>query len=177
LTVRDSPDPTTIATRPAVPADLPLVRRTLYTALAWDPEDPIPPFEAVVDHPKIAVYHEGWMRPGDAGVVAESGDRFVGMAYCRLFPAGGESQGFYDEETPELAVAVEAGCRARGIGSRLIRELLAALAASGVERISLSVAPGNPARRLYGRLGFREVRSDEHGALMVAELEGGTEGD
>ena len=166
----------TITTRAAVPADLPLVRRTLYAALAWDPEDPIPPFDEVVDHPQIAVYHEDWMRPGDAGVVAESGSGFAGMAYCRLFPAGGASQGFYDEETPELAVAVEAPLRGRGIGARLVGELMDDLAGDGVPRLSLSVATLNPALRLYQRLGFREVRRDEHGILMVADLEGGAGG-
>ncbi|MCB2224480.1 MAG: GNAT family N-acetyltransferase [Actinobacteria bacterium] len=163
--------PGSLTIRPAVTGDLDLVRWALYTALAWDPEDPIPPFEAVVDHPKIAVYHAGWMRPGDAGVVAEVDGEAVGMAYCRLFPDGGDSQGFVDEETPELAVAVRAEHRDRGIGGRLITALFEMLAAAGVRRMSLSVSAGNPAERLYRRLGFRTEREEEGGDLvMVADL-------
>lgn len=124
----------------------------------------------MVEHPKVAVYHRGWMRPGDAGVVAEVGGEFVGMAYCRRFESGGDSQGFYDEETPELAVAVEEGSRGKGIGERLIRELSDVLRSIGVERMSLSVSNGNPAERLYLRLGYREVTRKEDGILMVADL-------
>ena len=54
--------------RPATGADLPIVKQTLYLAVSWDPDDPIPPFAEVVDHPEMAIYHDGWMRPGDAGV-------------------------------------------------------------------------------------------------------------
>ncbi len=156
-------------TRPAGPDDLPLVRRTLYTTLAWDPAGPILPFEVAVDHPKIEVYHVGWMRPGDAGVVAEVDGEFVGMAYCRLFEDGEGSQGFYDAETPELAVAIEAGFRGRGIGERLIVELSEEIRSGGAERMSLSVSRGNPAIHLYLRLGYREVSQGKGGILMVAE--------
>lgn len=159
-----------VITRPAVPEDLSLVRRTLHTALAWNPADPIPPFEVVVDHPGIEVYHIGWMRLGDAGVVAEVNGEFVGMAYCRLFEDGGGSQGFYDAGTPELAVAVEAESRGRGIGERLIVELSDVVRAGGAERMSLSVSQGNPAIRLYLQLGYREVSEHDGNILMVADL-------
>lgn len=156
--------------RPATAEDIEGVEWTLYTALAWDPEDPIPPMDVVISHPKIAVYHEGWMRPGDDGVVAEAEGRRVGMAYCRLFEESGDSQGFYDAETPELAVAVDHGHRGSGIGEALIRALHGRLVAAGVERMSLSVSIGNPAVRLYERLGYREVSRHDDGILMVADL-------
>lgn len=156
--------------RTATSDDHELVRWTLFTALAWDPEDPIPPMDVVVSHPKIAVYHEGWMRPGDAGVVAELDGEFVGMAYCRLFDADQGSQGFYDDETPELAVAVDAVHRGNGTGARLIAALHGKLVEAGVARMSLSVAGGNPARRLYPRLGYRTVKETDGDLLMLIDL-------
>ncbi|MCJ7725172.1 MAG: GNAT family N-acetyltransferase [Acidimicrobiia bacterium] len=156
--------------RRATEDDHELVAATLYTALAWDPEDPIPPMDFVVGHPKIAIYHEGWTRPGDAGAVAEIEGAFVGMAYCRLFDADQGSQGFYDAETPELAVAVHAAFRGRGIGRLLIEDLHRQLAEAGVVRMSLSVAGGNPAARLYERIGYRTVRVTDGDRLMVADL-------
>jgi len=44
----------------------------------------------------------------------------------------------------------------RGIGTRLVRELLSEALATG-KRVSLRVFRVNPARRLYERLGFRVI--------------------
>jgi GNAT superfamily N-acetyltransferase len=155
--------------RPAIVDDLPLVTETLYLALSWDPADPIPPFETVVSHPEIAKYHDGWMRPGDAGVVAEVDGGFAGMAYLRLFPEEDRGQGFYDADTPELAIGVRHLFRGTGIGTRLMNDLASDARDRGVPRISLSVSKGNPAAALYTRLGYRYV-SDEDGELMVLDL-------
>jgi ribosomal protein S18 acetylase RimI-like enzyme len=157
--------------RPASNDDLMLVKKTLYTALSWNPDDPIPPFEVVVDHPKIAVYYDGWMRHGDDGVVAESDDGvFVGMAFCRLFPDGEDAQGFVDANTPELAVGVEAKFRGQGVGQRLMERLHESRMAAGVERMSLSVDVNNRAVHLYEHLGYSEERRHGDGIVMIAIL-------
>ncbi|MGI9648435.1 MAG: GNAT family N-acetyltransferase [Acidimicrobiia bacterium] len=156
--------------RKAEDADLEHVQQTLYLALAWDPDDPIPPFEPVVNHPEIAIYHSGWMRPGDAGVIAEVDGEFAGMAYYRLFPEDAHGQGFVDPHTPELAIAVVDQQRGRGIGLRLMEELAAIARSAGIEQISLSVSAGNPARRLYERVGYRDG-SDSDPELMVLRLD------
>jgi ribosomal-protein-alanine acetyltransferase len=53
-------------------------------------------------------------------------------------------------------VIVEAGCRRRGVGSSLVRELLAEARAAGVASVILEVLESNrPARRLYESIGFR----------------------
>jgi GNAT superfamily N-acetyltransferase len=155
--------------RAAGETDLPIVQQTLYLALAWDPDDPIPPFEPVVNHPQIAIYHTGWMRPGDAGVVAEIDGEFAGMAYYRLFPEDDHGQGFVDPATPELAIAVVEQHRGKGIGLRLMEDLAATARAAGIKQISLSVSPGNPARRLYERVGYRGA-SETDPELMVLQL-------
>jgi ribosomal protein S18 acetylase RimI-like enzyme len=54
--------------------------------------------------------------------------------------------------------------RGRGIGTRLVRELLEEARASG-RSVSIHVERGNPARRLYERLGFHAVR--EHGIYVL----------
>jgi ribosomal protein S18 acetylase RimI-like enzyme len=157
--------------RDASSDDSMLVKKTLYTALSWNPEAPIPPFEDVVAHPKIAVYHEAWMREGDDGVVAETDDGvFVGMSFCRLFSDGEDAQGFVDEMTPELAVGVEAQFRGLGVGHRLLERLHESRGAAGVQRMSLSVDADNPAVRLYERLGYAEERRHGDGIVMVADL-------
>lgn len=155
--------------RRAADDDEPFVKETLYLALAWDPDDPIPPLDVVVSHPEIAKYHAGWMRPGDAGIIAEVNGGFAGMAYYRLFPEDDHGQGFYDADTPELAIGIRHEFRGAGIGSRLMEKLEAEARRTGVPRISLSVSKANPAARLYDRLGYRYV-SDPDEELMVLDL-------
>jgi ribosomal protein S18 acetylase RimI-like enzyme len=156
--------------RPLEADEVEHVRWALHEAVSWDPERVLPPFDVVVEHPELARYHLGWGRPGDLGVVAERGDRVVGVALFRLFTEGDHGHGYVDDETPELAVAVADGQRGEGIGARLLTELAASARAAGFSRLSLSVDAQNPARRLYERLGYRELTRDEDGVRMLLEL-------
>ncbi len=47
--------------------------------------------------------------------------------------------------------------RRRGLGTRLMRAAEARLASLGVRKIRLETATGNPARRLFAKLGYRRV--------------------
>jgi ribosomal protein S18 acetylase RimI-like enzyme len=156
--------------RPLEAHEVEHVRWALYEAVSWDPERVLPPFDVVVEHPELARYHLGWGRPGDLGVVAERGDRVVGVALFRVFTEHDHGHGYVDDETPELAIAVADGQRGEGIGARLLTELAASARAAGFSRLSLSVDAQNPARRLYERLGYRELARDEDGVRMLLRL-------
>jgi ribosomal protein S18 acetylase RimI-like enzyme len=151
--------------------DVEHIQWALYTALDWDPQRELPSLEWTLQHPEAARYHRDWGRPGDAGVIAERDGEVVGVAYCRLFTEEDHGHGYVDAETPELAVAVRDDARGSGIGAQLLRELARAVRADGVRRLSLSVDTQNPARRLYERLGYREVFADEDGVRMVLPLD------
>jgi ribosomal protein S18 acetylase RimI-like enzyme len=56
--------------------------------------------------------------------------------------------------------------RGRGIGTKLLRELMAEADASG-RKLSIHVEVNNPARALYDRLGFRPA--GEHGVYVLME--------
>jgi ribosomal protein S18 acetylase RimI-like enzyme len=159
-----------IVLRPAGSGDLDHVKWALFEAVSWDPERRLPPFEVTIEHPELARYHRGWGRPGDLGVIATSGDEVVGVALCRLFTDGDHGHGYVDAATPELAVAVAGPSRGSGLGTTLMEELAAAARAAGFARLSLSVDHGNPAIRLYERLGYEEISSDEGGIRMIREL-------
>jgi len=62
------------------------------------------------------------------------------------------------DEAEILNLAVDSGRRRRGMGSRLIEDVIAACKAAGVGRIFLEVRDSNQAARsLYTRMGFTEV--------------------
>jgi GNAT superfamily N-acetyltransferase len=160
-----------VIVREAGADDVAAIRWALYAALAWNPERALPPIEFVLQHPEAERYHRGWGRPGDLGVIATLGEELAGVAYCRLFTEEDHGHGYVDDETPELAVAVREDRRGEGLGARLLHELAALARANGIARLSLSVDTANPARRLYGRLGYREISVDEDGVRMVLDLD------
>lgn len=120
--------------------------------------------------PGARPHHEGWGRNGDLAVVAELDGKVVGASLCRLFTAENHGHGYVDDETPELAVAVWAGHRGEGIGTRLMSAIEDAARVAGCSQISLSVDAENPARRLYERLGYATLTVDEDGVRMLKEL-------
>ena len=115
-------------------------------------------------------YVRGWGRRGDTAVIALQDGFPVGAAWFRLFSPAEPGYGFVDESTPELAIAVVPSKRGHGIGDELLQELIAKAKAAGHDRLSLSVEPGNPARKLYERHGFAVVNEGDEAWTMVAEL-------
>jgi GNAT superfamily N-acetyltransferase len=119
----------------------------------------------------VSRYVRGWGRSGDTAVIALEGGFPVGAAWFRVFPPAEPGYGFVDESTPELAIAVVPSKRGHGIGEELLQALLAKAQEAGYERLSLSVEPGNPARKLYERHGFVVVDEGDEAWTMVASLE------
>jgi ribosomal protein S18 acetylase RimI-like enzyme len=65
-----------------------------------------------------------------------------------------------------MDIALAPPFRGRGIGTSLLRELMAEADASG-RKLSIHVETNNPARSLYDRLGFRPA--GEHGVYVLME--------
>ena len=150
--------------------EMPFLEQMLYVALAWRPDVELPPREWLLAHPQVVVFHAGWGRAGDVGLVAEEGGEPVGLAWYRFFTDEEHGEGHVDETTPELAIAVVDGYRGRGVGKLLMETIHARARAHGVARISLSVDRDNPARRLYERLGYVELEPDDENGRMVLPL-------
>jgi ribosomal protein S18 acetylase RimI-like enzyme len=118
----------------------------------------------------VSRYVRGWGRPGDAAVIALDGGFPVGAAWFRVFKADEPGYGFIDEQTPELAIAVVPSQRGKGVGEQLLLALIERARQAGYTSLSLSVEPGNPARKLYERHGFRVVDEGADAWTMVAPL-------
>jgi ribosomal protein S18 acetylase RimI-like enzyme len=152
------------------PDELPFLREMLYAALDWKDGRWLPPRFLLVRIPQVSIFHRGWGRAGDTALVAERDGTRVGLVWYRFFTEERHGEGFVDEETPELAVAVVDGHRGEGIGTALMEAMHERARADGLRRISLSVDHDNPARHLYARLGYVALAEREDDDRMVLEL-------
>lgn len=150
--------------------EVPFLEEMLYAALAWRVDVELPPPEWVLAHPQVVVFHEGWGRDGDVGLVAEVDGTPVGLAWYRFFTEAEHGEGFVDEATPEVAIAVVDGRRGRGIGRALMEAIHARARERGVTQLSLSVDADNPAKRLYLRLGYVDIEPGDEDGRMLLEL-------
>ncbi len=145
----------------------------LYAAACWRPGVDQPDPAVLLVRPEARRYLDGWGREGDLGVVAEVDGRPVGAAWCRLFTEDDHGDGYVDDVTPELAIAVVAVARGQGIGRRMLVELHDRARAAGVARMALSSEQDNVARELYRSLGYVDIAPDDPKDGMVLELGGG----
>jgi GNAT superfamily N-acetyltransferase len=150
--------------------ELGFLREMLVAALAWRPDRRLPPRFVLLAIPQVSLFHRGWGRAGDHALVAVQNGRLIGVVWMRYFTYARHGEGFIDETTPELAIAVVKECRGMGIGRELMEAMHERARSEGISRISLSVDAGNPAKRLYARLGYRDYQPDDELGRMVLDL-------
>ena len=157
--------------RRAGPEDDDVLRRVLALAADWRPGAAVRSVEEVLAAPELAHYLPDWAAGRDRAWLAEvEAGRAVGAAWWRFFPAEDPGYGFVSAGVPEVAVGVAEAERGRGVGTALLRELVAAAAEEGLPGLSLSVELENPAADLYRRLGFARVVSDSEAETMLLPL-------
>ena len=152
-----------IKIRPATNADLPFLREMLSEAAAVSETIRLMSSEQVLALPLMLRILENQGRRGDFGFVAETGDGSrAGAIWARLFPENERGHGFVSAEIPELAVAVAPAFRGRGVGTKLLENLISEARKLNYPALSLSVARQNPALKLYRRLGFADAEVSAH---------------
>ena len=157
--------------RQSVAADESFLWEMLYQTMLSEPDADELNRETLKE-PLIARYVENWGLPGDLGFIAESeSEEFpLGAVWSRLSTEAGPGYGFVNNETPEIAIATTEAARGMGVGTALLEEMIRS-ARLEFPALSLSVAPGNPARRLYERFGFKEVGEQDGHPLMLLSFE------
>jgi ribosomal protein S18 acetylase RimI-like enzyme len=147
--------------------DVAFLWEMLYESLhVKDGAEPFP--RSVLADPGIAHYLAdfGATTGDDAQIcVGATGSR-VGAAWCRRLSLVDPGCGYVDDDTPELGMAVVAEWRGKGIGRRLLEDLLARNPS-----MSLSVDDENEgATALYRSIGFVPVGVVEQSTTMVRRL-------
>ena len=152
--------------RPITPADEPFLWEALYHAIYVAPGD-APPERDIVNRPELARYVRDWGDVNDLGFVAvtEKSRQPIGAAWIRLLTGDNRGYGYVDDATPELSIAVLPEYRGQGVGTGLLIHLLQAVSIHH-RSVSLSIEAGNPASRLYRRLGFEIVSTSGTSLVM-----------
>jgi ribosomal protein S18 acetylase RimI-like enzyme len=156
--------------REATIGDLPFLEEMLYEAFFWSGGTGRPTLVEMRERPEFQSLLAGWGRAGDVALVAHVAGATAGATWFRLWTPALHSYGFVDPQTPELGLAVARPFRGQGIGRQLLRSLIEHAIQHAFPRLSLSVAPTNPARTLYESEGFRNVAVVGTSWTMLREL-------
>ena len=152
------------------PDEYPLLEEFLYQAIYVPPDfEGEVPRSVIYEAPKCRAAFEGFgSLSDDCAFVAESGGDVVAACWVRTT----DEYGHIDDATPSFSISAYKAYQGQGIGTALMNRMLDALRTAGYARTSLSVQKGNPAVRLYLRLGFRIVGNgaDATEWLMVCPL-------
>lgn len=148
------------------PTEPHLLKDFLYEAI-FIPEGVTPPPREIVDQPELRVYIDDFgTRRGDNCFVAEVGGRVVGAVWTRIM----NDYGHVDDETPSFAISLYREYRGQGIGTQMMRKMLALLKEQGFEKASLAVQKANYAVKMYRSVGFETVDENEEEYIMVCRL-------
>lgn len=146
--------------------EYPLLDNFLYEAI-FIPEGTQPPPKTIITSPELQVYVERFGElKDDRGLVAEIDGRIVGAVWARIM----NDYGHIDNETPSLAISLYKEYRNFGIGTAMMKEILALLKSHGYKQVSLSVQKANYVVKLYLKVGFEIVKENEEEYIMVKHL-------
>ena len=140
--------------RPIFRIDEPFLWEMLYYAAHVD-EEPGSSIEDAQTNPFLTKYVVHWGQPGDLGMItyAVGSLQPLGAGWLRVFRGAEKNCDAIEEGIPELAIAIVPSCLGKGIGARLLTQLLDS-ASAFYPAVYLSVRATNPAKRLYERFGF-----------------------
>ena len=143
-----------------------LLKDFLYEAI-FIPEGVEPPPRDIVERPELRIYYECFgTDAADHCLVAEADGRVVGAVWTRIM----NDYGHVDDETPSFAISLIPECRGKGIGTRLMRDILNLLKEQGFKRASLAVQKANYAVRMYKNVGFEIIDENDEEYIMLCTL-------
>lgn len=138
----------------------------LYEAIFIPEGVPAPPRD-IIDQPELQVYVKDFgEHQGDMCLVAEVDNEIVGAVWVRIM----NDYGHIDDETPSFAISLLKEYRNDGIGTELMRQMLAKLKIQGYKQASLAVQKKNYAVRMYRKTGFEIVDENNEEYIMVCRL-------
>ena len=139
-----------------------VLSKFLYHAI-FIPQGVQPPPESIILQPELQVYIRDFgSSVHDRAFAALCDGNIIGAVWVRIM----DDYGHIDSDTPSLAISVLPYYRNMGIGTELMKAVLAGLE-NDYEKLSLSVQKENYAVRMYKKLGFHTVSETDEEFIMV----------
>ena len=149
--------------------EYPLLEDFLYEAI-FIPEGVAPPPKSIVNTPELQVYIENFgTQIHDKALVAEINHQVIGAVWVRIM----DDYGHVDDETPSFAISLYKEYRGLGIGTEMMKAMLAILKDCGYRQASLAVQKANYAVKMYRKVGFEIVGENEEEYIMTARIQEG----
>lgn len=146
--------------------EYPLLENFLYEAI-FIPNGVEPPPKSIIYRPELQVYiSEFGTNKHDIAFVADIDGKIVGAVWVRIM----NDYGHIDDNTPSFAISVYKEYRGKGIGTALMKKILATLKERGYKQASLSVQKENFAAKMYQKLGFQIIGVNEEEFLMLKKI-------
>ena len=159
-----------LSIRTLLPQEYPLMEEFMYESIHQpDPQNPYP--KEVIYYPQVKIYWDNWgQERDDYCLVALVENRVAGAVWIRTFKGELKGFGYVDEQTPEVAIGLYEAYRNQGIGTQMMHQIINHMKEKGFRQVSLSITKGNPAIRLYERLGFKTINENEEDFIMLMQL-------
>ena len=146
--------------------EYPLLKNFLYEAI-FVPDGVEPPPKSIVDISDLQVYISGFgSDPHDIAFIAEVDNKAVGAVWVRIM----NDYGHIDDETPSFAISLYKEYRGLGIGTKMMKAMLAILKDRGYKQASLAVQKANYAVEMYRKVGFKIVGENNEEYIMMNRL-------
>lgn len=137
----------------------------LYEAIFIPEGANLPPRE-IINQPELQIYINEFGKKDDNALVAEIDGKIVGAVWTRIM----NDYGHIDDDTPSFAISIYKEYRGLGIGTKMVKQMLAVLKNKGYEKASLAVQQANYAVKMYQQIGFEIVDKNEEEYIMLFKL-------
>ena len=114
--------------------EIPLLNEFLYEAI-FIPEGVNAPPKSIINSPELQVYVSDFgTQKHDKALIAEVNSKVIGAVWVRIM----NDYGHIDDKTPSFAISLYKKYQGHGIGTEMMKKMLAILKACGYERASLA---------------------------------------
>ncbi len=124
------------------------------------------PAREIINQPELQIYIKEFDKEDDNALVAEIDRKIVGAVWTRIM----NDYGHIDNDTPSFAISLYKEYRGLGIGTEMMKQMLASLKNKGYEKASLAVQQANYAVKMYQKVGFEIVDKNEEEYIMICNL-------